>query len=49
MAERRLVTAGGAEFYVEVSDAGGPVTIGDVGPLPFDGVRATVEGIVFYI
>jgi len=45
MAERRLVAAGGAEFYVEVSDNGGPVTIGDVGPLSFEGVRATVEGI----
>jgi len=45
VAERRLVTAGGAEFYVEVSDGGGPVTIGDASPLSFDGVRATVEGI----
>ena len=44
MAER-LVTAGGAEFYVEVSEAGGPMTIRDEGPLSFDGVRATVEGI----
>jgi hypothetical protein len=43
--ERRLVRAGGAEFYVEVSDAGGPATIRDDGPLSFDGVRATVEGI----
>lgn len=45
MAERRLVTAGGAQFYVEVSDAGGPTTVRDTGPLSFDGVRATVEGI----
>ncbi|MGH3513785.1 MAG: CU044_2847 family protein [Pseudonocardiaceae bacterium] len=45
MTELRLVTAGGAQFYVEVSDAGGPVTIRDGGPLSFDGVRATVEGI----
>ncbi|MGH3990965.1 MAG: CU044_2847 family protein [Pseudonocardiaceae bacterium] len=45
MAERVLVTAGGAEFYVEVSDAGGPTTIRDEGPLSFDGVRATVQGI----
>lgn len=45
MAERRLVRAGGAEFYVEISDAGGPTTIRDEGPLSFDGVRATVEGI----
>lgn len=46
MADRRLVTAGGAEFYVELVDAGGPTTIGDDGgPLSFDGVRETVEGI----
>jgi hypothetical protein len=46
VAERRLVSAGGAEFYVEVADAGGPATIGDGGGvLSFDGVRATVEGI----
>jgi len=45
VAERRLVKAGGAEFYVEVSDAGGPTPIRSEGPLSFDGVRATVEGI----
>ena len=47
VAEQRLVSAGGAEFYVEVADAGGPATIRDDGggPLSFDGVRATVEGI----
>lgn len=45
MAERRLVKAGGAEFYVEVNDTGGPRTIRDEDPLSFDGVRATVEGI----
>ncbi|HKR51670.1 MAG TPA: CU044_2847 family protein [Pseudonocardiaceae bacterium] len=45
MTERRLVQAGGAEFYVEVSDTAGPTTIRDAGPLSFDGVRATVEGI----
>ena len=45
MAERRLVRAGGAEFYVELSDPSGPATIRDEGPLSFDGVRATVEGI----
>jgi len=45
--QQRLVSAGGAEFYVEVADAvGGPTTIRDDGvPLSFDGVRATVEGI----
>jgi hypothetical protein len=44
--QQRLVSAGGAEFYVEVADADGPVTIRDDGvPLSFDGVRATVEGI----
>jgi hypothetical protein len=44
--QQRLVSAGGAEFYVEVADAGGPVTVrDDGGPLSFDGVRATVEGI----
>jgi hypothetical protein len=43
---KQLVSAGGAQFYVEVADAGGPTTIGaDSGPLSFDGVRATVEGI----
>lgn len=45
MVERRLVQAGGAEFYVELSDDGGPTTIRDDRPLSFDGVRATVEGI----
>jgi hypothetical protein len=44
--QQRLVSAGGAQFYVEVVDAGGPTTIRDDGaPLSFDGVRATVEGI----
>jgi Trypsin-co-occurring domain 1 len=45
MAEQRLVRAGGAEFYVEVSDTGGPAAIRSDGVLSFDGVRATVEGI----
>ncbi len=46
MGQQRLVTAGGAEFFVEVADVGGPATIrDDGGPLSFDGVRATVEGI----
>lgn len=37
---------GGAQFYLEVVDAGGPATIRDDGAaLSFDGVRATVEGI----
>ena len=46
MTQQRLVSAGGAEFYVEVADVGGPATIRDDGvPLSFDGVRATVEGI----
>lgn len=45
MAERQLVRAGGAEFYVEIDDVGGPSTISDRGPLSFDGVRTTVEGI----
>ena len=43
---QQLVSAGGAEFYVEVADTGGPTVIrGDGGPMSFDGVRATVEGI----
>lgn len=46
VAQQRLVSAGGAQFYVEVVDSGGPTTIrDDGGPLPFDGVRAAVEGI----
>ncbi|NLG22238.1 MAG: hypothetical protein GX555_12510 [Actinomycetales bacterium] len=46
MAQQRLVSAGGAQFYVEVVDAGGPATIRDDGAaLSFDGVRATIEGI----
>jgi len=45
MAEQRLVRAGGAEFYVEVADAGGPAAIRSDGALSFDGVRETVEGI----
>lgn len=45
MAERRLVRAGGAEFFVEVADGGGPAPVRSDGVLSFDGVRATVEGI----
>jgi hypothetical protein len=46
MAQRRLVSAGGAEFYVELADGGGPAPIrDDGGVLDFAGVRATVEGI----
>src|SRR5664279_1312275 len=45
MTERRLVTAGGAEFYVEVADAGGPTTIGPSDAFNFDGVRQTLEGV----
>lgn len=46
MAQQRLVSAGDAQFYVEVVEGGGPAPIGDDGgPLSFDGVRATVEGI----
>ncbi|MGH3754087.1 MAG: CU044_2847 family protein [Pseudonocardiaceae bacterium] len=45
MAERRLAQAGGAEFFVELSDPDGPTTIRDGSPLSFDGVRGTVEGI----
>lgn len=42
----RLVVAGGAEFYVEVSDTEEePRAIIDAGPLSFDGARETVEGI----
>lgn len=43
---QQLVTAGGAQFYVEVEGSGGPTTIGDDGgPMSFDGVRGTVEGL----
>jgi hypothetical protein len=45
MAERRLVRAGAAEFYVEVVDGGGPAPATLDEALSFDGVRATVEGI----
>ena len=47
MADQRLVSAGGTQFYVEVADAGGPVTIrdDDGGVLDFAGVRHTVEAI----
>jgi hypothetical protein len=46
MAQRQLVTAGGAEFYVEMSDVGGPKPV-DTGfsALSFEGVRNTIEGI----
>jgi hypothetical protein len=44
-AERRLVTAGGAEFFVEVADGGGPSTIAAERALSFDGVRATLQGV----
>ena len=43
--QRVLVTAGGAQFFVEVSDGGGPTTISDRGPLSFEGVRETIAGI----
>ncbi len=46
MAQQRLVSAGGAQFYVEVVEAGGPAPIrDDGGPLSFDGVRTAIEGI----
>jgi hypothetical protein len=46
VAERRLVrAAGGAEFYVEMTDAGGPAAIRGDGIFSFDGVRSTVEAI----
>jgi hypothetical protein len=45
VAGRELVRAGGAEFYVEVADAGGPTTIREGEVLSFDGVRATVEAV----
>ena len=46
MADQRLVSAGGTQFYVEVADAGGPVTVRDGGGvLDFAGVRHTVEAI----
>jgi hypothetical protein len=43
---QQLVTAGGAEFYVEVVGPGGPTTVRDNGgAMSLDGVRATIEGI----
>jgi hypothetical protein len=45
LVERVLVTAGGAEFFVEVADVGGPAAIKEGAVPSFDGVRATVEGI----
>lgn len=46
----RLVRAGGAEFYVQVSEVGdggftGPVNVGVRDVLSFDGVREMVEGV----
>jgi hypothetical protein len=43
--EQRLVQAGGAEFYVELADTGGPAAIRADTVLSFDGVRSTIEGI----
>jgi hypothetical protein len=45
LTERRLVTAGGVEFYAEVVDMGGPTTIGPADVFSFDGVRQTLEGV----
>jgi hypothetical protein len=47
VAQQRLVSAGGAQFYVELDEADtGPTTVDDRGgPLSFDGVRNTVEAI----
>jgi hypothetical protein len=46
VAPQRLVSAGSAQFWVEVEEASGPTTVrDDGGVLSFDGVRATVEGI----
>jgi hypothetical protein len=48
MSEQRLVkTSDGTEFYVELADVeqDGPVSIADHGPLSFEGVAATVQGI----
>jgi hypothetical protein len=40
-----LVQAGDAEFYAEVTDAGGPQTVGLDDVLSFEGVRSTVSAI----
>lgn len=45
VSEDVLVRSGGAEFWVQVDDAGGPSPVGLGDVLSFDGVRKTVEEI----
>jgi hypothetical protein len=45
MGERVPVRVGDAEFYVEVSESGGPQTVGLNEALSLDGVRDTVQAI----
>ncbi|MDR7277744.1 hypothetical protein J2S41_004522 [Catenuloplanes atrovinosus] len=39
------VRTGGAEFFVELADGGGPQTVGADRSLSFDGVRDTVRAV----
>jgi hypothetical protein len=41
----QLVRVGGTDFFVEVSGADGPETIGVAQAMSFDGVRRTIEAI----
>jgi hypothetical protein len=45
MGDRVPVRVGDTEFYVEVSDSGGPQIVGLGDALSFDGVRDTVDAI----
>ncbi|WP_250284765.1 CU044_2847 family protein [Frankia sp. CiP1_Cm_nod2] len=45
MAQQVLVRAGDAEFFVEVSEGGGPRTVSADGVFSFDGVRRALEEI----
>lgn len=45
MGQPVLVRAGDVEFYAEVTETGGPQTVGLDDALSFDGVRSTVRAI----
>jgi Trypsin-co-occurring domain 1 len=45
MGNAELVRVDGVDFYVEVTDGGGPRPVGHDQPLSFDGIRDTVSAI----
>lgn len=44
-----LVRAGDVEFFVELTDGGGPRQVGVAQALSFDGVRDTIEAVASHV